>query len=69
MSATVWIKYTNYKGERAWRRVLPREIKFGCNEWHKESQWLMFAIDLEKDAVRTFAMKDVHEWRNTPPEE
>ena len=61
-SKTVTIVYTNYKGVTATRRIVPIEILFGHNEWHTEEQWLMRALDLEKNAERTFALKDIKSW-------
>jgi hypothetical protein len=58
----VTIVYTNYKGETAIRRILPQSIFFGSNEWHKEPQWLLEGIDLDKDALRTFAVRDIRAW-------
>ena len=57
----VVIDYTNYRGERAKRKIRPISIKFGSNQWHAEPQWLMDALDLDKNEVRTFAMRDIHE--------
>ena len=51
--------YTNWKGKRGFREVIPQRIYFGSTEWHKEEQWLMVAYDLDKKAERTFAMKDM----------
>lgn len=51
--------YTNWKGNRGFREVIPQRIYFGSTEWHKEEQWLMVAYDLDKKAERTFAMKDM----------
>ncbi len=61
---TVTVVYTNYKGVTAVRKIVPIEILFGHNEWHKEDQWLMRAFDTEKQAERTFAMKDIKSWSN-----
>lgn len=58
----VTIVYTNYNGNTGVRQVIPKEIFFGHNEWHKEDQWLMSAYDLQKEAERTFALKDVKAW-------
>ena len=63
---TVIIDYTNYRGERAERRISPIMIYFRATEHHPEPQWLLDAHDLDKDAGRTFAMKDIHAWK---PEE
>lgn len=59
---SVRIVYTNYKGVTAIRRILPEKIYFGSNEWHPAPQWLLDAIDLDKEAPRTFAIKDIRAW-------
>lgn len=58
----VRILYTNYKGETAYRNIVPEKIWFGATEWHPEPQWLLDALDLEKNALRNFALKDLREW-------
>lgn len=62
---SVTIDYTNWKGERDVRHILPLRVFFGHNEWHTEPQWLIEAHDLDKSALRTFAMKDIHSWNPT----
>lgn len=59
---TVTIDYTNWRGERGARLIYPLAIRFENNEWHPESQWLLEAVDLEKNEIRTFAMKNIHSW-------
>jgi predicted DNA-binding transcriptional regulator YafY len=65
MNAAVDIDYTNWKGERRVRRIIPKpeQFFFGVTEYHKEPQWLLKAFDVEKKAERTFAMRDIHSWR------
>lgn len=58
----VKIEYTNWKGKKSLRNILPKKIWFGKTEWHKEEQWLLTAYDLDKKADRDFAMKDIHKW-------
>jgi predicted DNA-binding transcriptional regulator YafY len=58
----VKILYVNYRGEKGWRRIQPLNIWFGSTEWHPRKQWLMDAIDLEKEAARSFALKDIQVW-------
>lgn len=65
--STVRIKYTNYRGETSIRRVIPRSITFGSTDWHPDKQWLLEAFDLDKDAERSFALRDVHEWGISEP--
>jgi hypothetical protein len=60
----VTISYTNYRNETAERLILPRQIWFGVNEWHTEPQWLLDAIDLDRNVERTFALAMVHSWRS-----
>lgn len=57
-----WIDYTNYRGERDYRRVHPLKLSFGSNEWHPVPQWMLEAMDLDKSALRTFAMAKIHDW-------
>jgi len=67
MSKPVTIDYTNYRGERGVRIIYPEKVFWGRNEWHPIDQWLMEAFDVEKNALRTFAMKDIHGWDVTLP--
>lgn len=59
----VMIRYTNYRGETADRRIVPQAIRFASTEWHPEPQWLLDAIDLDKGAARSFAMRDIQSWK------
>jgi len=59
---TVSILYTNYRGETSIRRIVPKRIWFGKTEWHPDEEWILDAFDLEKEAERGFAMKDVKAW-------
>lgn len=63
LEAVVHIDYTNYRGERAARSVVPCKVWHGTTEFHPHAQWLMDAWDVEKRAWRTFAMKDIHSWK------
>lgn len=56
------IRYTNYRGVTAIRRIVPRQIHFVSTEWHPDPQWVMEAFDLERGAERSFAMRDVLDW-------
>jgi predicted DNA-binding transcriptional regulator YafY len=58
----VVIDYTNHRGERRKRVVVPSFVAFEFNEWHPQAQWLLHAWDVEKAAMRTFAMAGIHEW-------
>jgi predicted DNA-binding transcriptional regulator YafY len=59
---TIVIDYTNYRGERARRRILPNRLWFGAADWHPEPQWILDAWDIQKGAIRSFAMRDIHSW-------
>jgi hypothetical protein len=60
----VLIDYTNHRGERAIRRIIPVSIRYATSEWHTRPQWLLIAFDLDKRAHRSFALKDVHSWKD-----
>ena len=57
------ILYTNWRGETRVRTIVPKEIKFLSTEWHPEEQWCLIAFDKDKNAERTFACKDIKEWK------
>jgi len=44
------------------RKIIPERIWFGSNEYHREDQWILDALDVEKNEKRSFAMKDIHWW-------
>jgi predicted DNA-binding transcriptional regulator YafY len=49
--------YVNWKGEIAERNLKPIEIRYGtCEPYHRETQWLMYAFDIDKKTYREFAM-------------
>lgn len=58
----VKIDYTNYRGERGFRFIVPMTMYFSCTTFHPERQWLLDAWDCEKETYRTFAVKDIHSW-------
>jgi hypothetical protein len=41
------------------RHIKPIKLWFGNTRWHKEEQWLLEALDLEKIIERVFALKDI----------
>ena len=58
------IDYTNHRGERRWRVILPHNIAYTESPWHKDdgSQWVLHATDVEKNETRDFPMKHIHRW-------
>ena len=58
----VRIIYTNYRGETRIRKIIPKKIWFGHNEWHPTSQWILDAFDIEKSAERSFSMNEIRIW-------
>jgi hypothetical protein len=55
----VTVDYINYRGERSTRRILPNRIVYGATEYHPRHQWLLEAMDLDKSAMRIFALEDM----------
>ncbi|HMH95650.1 MAG TPA: hypothetical protein VK577_03605 [Bradyrhizobium sp.] len=60
--AEVTFTYTNHRGVTGIRLVRPIMIAFGANQYHPEPQWLLHGWDLNKQAERTFAIKDIKDW-------
>ena len=56
------IEYTNWRGETSLRTIVRLNIWFASTEWHPVEQWLMRAVDIEKDAERDFALTDIKKW-------
>ena len=56
------IRYRNHEGHVSDRRIVPRRIYYGSCKWHPTPQWLLDAEDLDKQAKRTFAMRDIIAW-------
>ena len=63
----ITMRYKNWRGETALRNIIPKKIEFIATEWHPEEQWCLIAHDLDKDAERSFALKDIISWK--PKEE
>lgn len=54
------VVYRNWRGETSTRRIVPLAApRFGTSEWHKEPQWLLRALDVDKGEEREFAMNDM----------
>jgi hypothetical protein len=62
-SREVSILYKNWKGEVAWRRIVPLSISFESSQWHPVPQWIMRALDIDKEAERSFAIVDIQNWK------
>lgn len=58
----VMIDYTNWRGVRGIRKIEPIRIYYGSNEFHPLEQWLLLAVDLDKNEERTFSMCNIHDW-------
>lgn len=61
-SPPVRIRYTNYRGETADRRIRPRRLWHGTTEWHPEPGFLLEAEDVERRVIRDFAVGDIETW-------
>ena len=56
-------EYMNWEGKWGVRRVRPIKLWYGSTQWHQEPGWLLKAMDLEKNAERDFAVKDIVRFR------
>jgi hypothetical protein len=51
--------YTNWRGETSKRRAIVLNLLYGSTEYHPEPQWLLKGFDLDKDAIRIYAIRDM----------
>jgi hypothetical protein len=51
--------YLNYRGEYSRRTARMSSMYLGSNEYHRDTQWIMVGIDLEKSQERHFAVLDM----------
>jgi hypothetical protein len=51
--------YTNWQGKKGRRKVKVLVLLYGQNSFHKGPQFLLSAYDLDKSALRMFAVKDM----------
>lgn len=66
MKQVVEIDYTNWRGERSKRRIVPLSLTWENNKWHPETQWMLNAIDVDKRQTRIFALASIHSWVPAP---
>jgi hypothetical protein len=62
LNQAVKVKYKNYRGEVGIRSIIPLEIYWGQTEYHPHDQWLLKVWDVEKNAERIYAFKDILEF-------
>ncbi len=56
---TIIFGYRNWQGKIGVRTARVIRLTYGATEWHPEPQWLLEAFDIEKNAVRAFALRDM----------
>ena len=54
------IDYTNWKGERSKRLILPKWIKYEVDNKYHGSCFILTAYDKEKKDYRSFKLTDIH---------
>lgn len=58
MSNAIEVNYKNHRGEIRKRLIIPKTIHFGVTKHHPKPQWLLLCWDLEKKAMRDYALAD-----------
>ncbi len=56
------VQYTNYRGETAVRTIVPLSFEFGRTDYHPHEQWLVKVWDVDRNAERLYALKDISKW-------
>lgn len=66
---TIWIDYTNYKGERAWREILPQGASWaGADHPYHPSRFVLIGVDMAKTALRDFDLLNIHAFSEAAPQ-
>lgn len=66
----LYLDYTNHRGERAVRRVIPMNHKppeFGPTPHHPTPTWTLRVYDLDRRAERSYELTSVHGIYTTHP--
>lgn len=53
------VTYTNHRGEKRERSVVPDCLWYGVSPFHEGPQWFVRVWDNEKSAERDYALKDL----------
>lgn len=56
------VLYTNWRGETAVRSIMPLKIYFGSTEYYPKEQWLLEVFDLDRNAIRVYALQEIKQW-------
>lgn len=60
MSPFLRFYYINHRGDVAVRSVTGPSIRFGtAMPWYAEGQWILDGFDINKQAIRSFAVKNI----------
>lgn len=59
MRRAVRFIYTNYKGDRGIRRIIPEKISFDKTPYYPRKGWLLHGFDLDKKEIRVFSMEKI----------
>lgn len=59
------ILYRNHRGEVSERRIAPAYSFYGSTEHHLNPQWFLQVFDFDRQAERSFAMRDILSWDPT----
>lgn len=68
-SKNVLIDYTNWRGKRRKRLIRPVHLEFENNEYHSDTEWTLYADDLEDGIRKGFPMSQIHEWNSLTEKE
>lgn len=66
-SRAIRADYTNWRGERRLRSLIPLQLHFGYTPHHPEPQWLLHCHDIEDDKTKEFALLGFHNFEKYAP--
>lgn len=62
-SQSILVIYKNHRGETSRRKIFPlSKMEWRSTEHHPEAQYIMDVYDYDKQALRSYAVKDILAW-------
>lgn len=59
LDRAIKVIYSNWRGEKATRTIVPLSLYWGKSEWHPQEQWMIRVWDVDRNDYREYAFKDI----------
>ena len=63
--ASLYMGYVNFKGKDGYMNLKPLEVVYAGTEWNSNEQWLLRALNTDRNIIKDYPLKDVLWWKCT----